>query len=63
MKLFRKVAWRPIDIGLLKMGVLLLGMVIGALLSDFVTQNIWPFIAVGLLFLIRPTLVYFGGKE
>ena len=63
MKLFKKVAWRPIDIVLLKWGILLMGMVLGALLSDFVTQNIWAFIAIGLLLLVRPTLVYFRAKE
>jgi hypothetical protein len=63
LKLFRKKAWRPIDIGLLKWGVLLLGMVIGALLADFVRQNIWAFIAIGLLFLVRPTIVYFRDPE
>ena len=63
MKLFKKIAWRPIDIILLKWGILLLGMVLGALLSDFVMQNIWVFIAIGLLLLARPTLVYFRAKE
>ncbi|MCK5483253.1 MAG: hypothetical protein KAJ13_06100 [Gemmatimonadetes bacterium] len=58
MKLFRKKMWRPIDIGLLKWSMILLGMVLGALLSDFVKQNIWVFIAVGLAMLIRPIFVY-----
>jgi hypothetical protein len=58
MKLFRKKMWRPIDIVLLKWSMLLLGMVLGALLSDFVKQNIWVFLALGLAALIRPIFVY-----
>jgi hypothetical protein len=63
MKLFRKKAWRPIDIVLLKWSMILLGMVLGALLSDFVKQNIWVFVAVGLLLVLRPIIVYLGDKE
>lgn len=58
MKLFKKKAWRPIDIVLLKWSMLLLGMVVGALAADFVRQNIWVFLAVGLGLLIRPIFVY-----
>ena len=58
MKLFRKKMWRPIDIVLLKWSMLLLGMVLGALLSDFVRQNIWVFLSIGLAALIRPIFVY-----
>ena len=58
MKLFRKKMWRPIDIVLLKWSMLLLGMVLGALLSDFVRQNVWVFLALGLAMLIRPIFVY-----
>ena len=58
MRLFKKVLWRPIDIGFLKIGVLLLGMVLGALLREFVLANLWAFVAIGLLLLVRPTLVY-----
>jgi hypothetical protein len=58
MKLFRKKMWRPIDIMLLKWSMLLLGMVLGALLSDFVRQNVWVFLALGLAMLIRPIFVY-----
>ena len=58
MKLFKKKAWRPIDIVLLKWSMLLLGMVLGALVADFVKQNIWVFLAVGLLLVIRPIFVY-----
>ena len=58
MKLFRKKMWRPIDIVLLKWSMLLLGMVLGALLSDFVRQNIWVFLSLGLAALIRPIFVY-----
>ena len=41
--------------------MILLGMVLGALLSDFVRQNIWVFLAVGLLLLLRPLVVYLRG--
>jgi hypothetical protein len=58
MKLFRKKAWRPIDLVMLKWSMFLLGMVLGALLADFVKQNIWVFLAVGLLLVIRPMIVY-----
>lgn len=62
MKLFKKVAWRPVDLVLFKWGMLLLGMVLGAFLRDFVVANVWAFIAIGLLLLVRPTLVYFRAK-
>lgn len=62
MKLFRKKPWRPIDLILFKWSMLLLGMVVGALLSDFVTRNIWMFLAIGLLLAIRPMIVYFRDK-
>jgi hypothetical protein len=63
MKLFRKKAWRPIDLMLFKWSMLLLGMVLGALLAEFVMQNIWVFLAIGLLLLLRPLIVYFSDKE
>jgi len=63
MKLFRKKAWRPIDLVLFKWSMILLGMVLGALLSDFVKQNIWVFLAVGLLLVIRPIIVYMSDSE
>lgn len=63
MKLFKKKAWRPIDLVLFKWSMILLGMVLGALLSDFVRQNIWVFLAVGLLLLLRPMIVYLSDKE
>ena len=63
MKLFRKKAWRPIDIVLLKWSMLLLGMVLGALLAEFVMQNIWVFLALGLLLILRPLIIYFSDKE
>jgi hypothetical protein len=58
MRLFKKKAWRPIDLVFLKWSMVLLGMVLGALLADFVKQNIWVFLAVGLLLVIRPMIVY-----
>lgn len=58
MKLFRKKSWRPIDIMFLTWGMLLLGMVLGTLAAEFVRQNIWVFLAVGLLLVIRPLFVY-----
>jgi hypothetical protein len=63
MKLFRKRPWRPIDLALFKWSMLLLGMVAGALLADFVKQNIWAFVAIGLLLLIRPMIVYFRDRD
>lgn len=63
MKLLKKKAWRPIDLVLFKWSMILLGMVLGALLSDFVRQNIWVFLAVGLLLLLRPMIVYLSDKE
>jgi hypothetical protein len=63
VKLWRKMVWSPIDIGMLKWSMLLLGMVLGALFYGFVRQNIWAFLAIGLLLLIRPLIVYFRKKE
>jgi hypothetical protein len=61
MNLFKKMEWRPLDLVLFKWSMILLGMVLGALLSDFVRQNIWVFLAVGLLLLLRPLVVYLRG--
>ncbi len=63
MKLFKKKTWRPIDLMLFKWSMILLGMVLGALLAGFVRQNIWVFLAVGLLLLLRPMIVYLSDKE
>jgi len=63
MKLFKKKTWRPIDLVLFKWSMILLGMVLGALLAGFVRQNIWVFLAVGLLLLLRPMIVYLSDKE
>lgn len=59
MGLFKNKVWSWLDIGLLKVGMLLLGAVIGALLSSIVLENMWMLIAIGLLCLIKPTVTYF----
>jgi hypothetical protein len=59
MGLWKRKVWSVLDIGLLKIGVLLLGAVIGALFSGIVMENLWMLIAIGLLALIKPTVSYF----
>ncbi len=39
--------------------MILLGMVLGALLSDFVEQYLSAFVVVGLLLVVRPVILYF----
>ena len=55
-KIFATKQWSALDIGLLKIGVLLIGAVAGALFSGIVLENKWMLLALGLLALIKPTI-------
>lgn len=59
VRIWRRKVWSPFDLGLFKVSMVLLGMVLGALLSDFVERYLWTFVIVGLLLLVRPTIWYF----
>ena len=59
MGLLKKKVWSVLDIGLLKIGMVLIGAVIGALFSTIVRANMWMLLAIGLLCLIKPTYSYF----
>jgi hypothetical protein len=63
MKLFRTKVWWWFDIGLVKWSAILIGMVAGAFLADFVMQYVWVFIFAAIAFAIRPTFKYFDDKE
>ncbi len=63
MKLFRTKVWWWFDIGLVKWSAILIGMVAGAFLADFVRQYVWVFIFAAIAFAIRPTFKYFDDKE
>lgn len=59
MKLFRAKVWSVVDIGLLKWSCILIGMMAGAYLADFVRQYVWLIALAALLAGIKPTLSYF----
>ncbi len=59
MGLWKRKVWSVLDIGLLKIGVLLIGAVLGALFSAIVLENMWMLLAIGLLALIKPSISYF----
>jgi hypothetical protein len=63
MKLFRTKVWRWLDIGFLKWSSILIGMIAGAYLSEFVRQYVWVFALVALLLAVRPAVRYFGDDE
>ncbi len=62
MKLFKDKKYSVIDIGLIKWSCILIGMVLGAYLADFVLGYIWLFILVALLLAIKPIISYFMEK-
>jgi uncharacterized membrane protein YoaT (DUF817 family) len=63
MRLFRTKVWRWLDIGMLKWSSILLGMIAGAYLSEFVKQYVWVFAVAALLLVIRPAVRYWGDDE
>ena len=60
MKLFKTKLWSVVDIGSLKLCCILLGMIAGAYLPDFVKRYVWLLAAAAILAAIKPTLNYFG---
>jgi len=64
MKLFRAKVWSVMDIGLLKWCCILIGMIVGAYLTDFTKRYVWLIALVAVLAAIKPTISYFrNGKE
>ena len=63
MKLFRTKMWSPLDIGSLKWCCILFGMIAGAYLSEFTKSHVWYFAVAAVLFMIKPTVTYFGGSD
>jgi hypothetical protein len=59
MKLFKTKIWSWLDIVLLKWGVLLIGMVAGALLPDFIISHVWMILLAAFIVLIKPSIDYF----
>jgi hypothetical protein len=59
MKLLRTKIWTWSDVGLLKGSVLLLGMIAGAYLHDFVMQHVLVILIAAVLLAIRPTIAYY----
>ena len=63
MKLFRSKVWSPVDIASLKWSCILLGMIVGAYLSDFVKHYVWVFVIAAILMGIKPAVSYFRTDE
>jgi uncharacterized membrane protein YoaT (DUF817 family) len=63
MNLFRSKVWRPVDIALLKWSCILLGMIVGAYLSDFIKDYVWVFVTAAILLGIKPAVSYFRTNE
>ncbi len=63
MKLFRTKVWRWLDIGLLKWSCILIGMIAGAYLSEFVERHVWAFAMAVVLLAVRPAVRYWGDDE
>ena len=63
MTLFKSKVWSPIDIGSLKWSCILLGMIVGAYLSDFVKDYVWVFVIIAILAGIKPAVSYFQTDE
>ncbi len=59
MKLFKAKGWSVVDIGLLKWCCILIGMIVGAYLSDFTKRYVWVIAVAALLVGIKPTISYF----
>ena len=60
MNLFRTKVWGWLDIGLVKWSSILIGMIAGAYLSDFIRRYVWVFVLAALLLAVRPAVRYFG---
>ena len=63
MHLFRTKVWRWLDIGLVKWSSILVGMIAGAYLSEFVKRHVWVCALAALLLAVRPAVRYFGEDE
>lgn len=62
MGIFKTKVWSAVDIGLLKWCCVLFGMILGAYFSNFVKQYLWIFIALTIVFAIRPIYCYWFKK-
>ena len=60
MKLFRTKVWSVVDIGVLKLCCIVMGMIAGAYLADFIKHSVWFFAIAAVLLGIRPTIFYFS---
>lgn len=60
MKLFRTKVWRWQDIALLKWCCMLVGMIAGAYLAEFVRRYVGVFALAALLLAVVPAARYFG---
>jgi len=58
MEIFRTKEWTVLDIGLLKWASIFFGMILGALFSGFVRNNIWYFIILVVILAIKPVISY-----
>ena len=59
MKLLKTKIWSWWDVGLLKLGVLLFGMIAGAYFHDFVMQYVRVILIAAVLLVIIPAIAYF----
>ncbi|OPZ26679.1 MAG: hypothetical protein BWZ02_01922 [Lentisphaerae bacterium ADurb.BinA184] len=61
MKLFRAKVWSVVDIGLLKWCSLLVGLIAGAYLADYVRRYVWIIAAVAVVMAAKVMVSYFCG--
>jgi putative Mn2+ efflux pump MntP len=62
MGIFKTKTWSAVDIMLLKWSSVLFGMIIGAYVSSFVKQFLWLFIALVIVFGLKPLYSYWFKK-
>jgi hypothetical protein len=58
MKLFRNKVWSWFDIGLLKWSSILVGVIVGAYLHEYVMPYVWVILGAAVLLAIRPATSY-----
>lgn len=63
MKLYKAKVWSVIDIGLLKWCCIVIGMIVGAYLADFIKQYVWFFAIAAVLLGIKPVISYFRDDQ
>ena len=55
--------WSWVDIMLLKWSVLLIGMIAGGYLANFVKRYVWLLLAIAVILAVRPAIAYFENRQ